>query len=105
MSILGQDNVALNHELKGIALAQLGNQYEAISELETAVSLADPIKYQPIRWAGRHQLAKLYRQQGREQEAQGVLSEGVRIAQTIAAGLTDESLRVTFLHSQKPQRH
>jgi len=97
--------VALNHELKGIALKELGNQDEAISALETAVSLADLIKYQPIRWASRHRLAKLYRQQGREQEAQGILSEGVRLIHTIATGLTDESLRATFLHSQKPQRY
>ncbi len=97
--------VALNHELAGMALAELGNQDEAIGELETAISLADAIQYQPIRWAGRHQLAELYRRNGREQEAQRILSEAAYIIRTIAAGLGDESLRARFLRSQKPQLH
>jgi len=97
--------VSLNHELKGMALAELGNMDEAIGALETAAALGDAIQYQPIRWASRHQLAELYRQNGREQEAQRTLSEAAHIIQTIAAGLTDESLRATFLHSQKPQLH
>jgi len=97
--------VALNHELRGIALKELGNQDEAISALEMAVSLADLIQYQPIRWASRQRLAEMYRQQGREQEAQRSLSEGTHIIHSIAAVLTDESLRGAFLRSQKPQRH
>jgi tetratricopeptide (TPR) repeat protein len=97
--------VALNHELKGAALAELGRVPEAIGALETAAALGDAIQYQPIRWASRHQLAELYRQNGRGPEAQRTLSEAAHIIQNIAAGLTDESLRATFLHSQKPQLH
>jgi DNA-binding SARP family transcriptional activator len=93
--------VALNHELKGVALVELGMTTEAIDELEIAVSLADTIQYQPIRCAGRHRLAELYRQNGREQEAQRTSSEATHIIQTIATGLTDEFLRAIFLRSQK----
>jgi DNA-binding SARP family transcriptional activator len=95
--------VALNHDLMGMALAELGKMDEAISELETAVSLADVIQYQPIRWAGRHQLAKLYHQNGREHETKNISSEAEHIIQTIATSLEDENLRVTFLKAALPQ--
>jgi len=95
--------VALNHELKGIALAELSKMDEAISELETAISLADATQYQPVRWGGRHQLAKLYRQNGRKQEAKNTSSEAKHIIQTIATALEDENLRATFLNAALPQ--
>ena len=41
--------VALNHELRGMALAELGNVDGAVAELRTAISLADTIQYQPTR--------------------------------------------------------
>jgi DNA-binding SARP family transcriptional activator len=88
--------VALNHELRGMALAQLGNMDEAIDELERAISMADVIQYQPIRWAGRRRLAKLYLQNDREQEARSAESEAEHIIQTIATSLEDEQLRATF---------
>ncbi|TEU20147.1 MAG: tetratricopeptide repeat protein [Anaerolineales bacterium] len=93
--------VALNHELKGAALADLGKTVEAMAELETAVSLADTIHYQPLRWAGRYQLAKLYRQSNREQEARAARWEAGNIIQAIAAQLTDESLRAAFLNAEQ----
>ena len=95
--------VALNHELKGMALAKLGNMDESISELETAVSLADVIQYQSIRWAGRRQLAKLYLQNDREQDARSIASEAEHIIQTIVTSLEDKYLRVTFLNAALPQ--
>jgi len=97
--------VALNHELRGMARAELGDMDEAIHELKTAISVADAIQTQPTRWGSRNQLAELYRRNGREPEAQRTLSEAAHIIQTIAAGLGDESLRATFLRSQKPQLH
>jgi tetratricopeptide (TPR) repeat protein len=95
--------VALNHELMGMALAELGSVDEAILAMETAISLADAIQYPPIRWASRHQLAKLYRQNGREQEAKNTSSEAAQIIQTIADALEDETLRATFLNAALPQ--
>ncbi|NOZ70614.1 MAG: AAA family ATPase [Chloroflexi bacterium] len=95
--------IALNHELKGTALAELGSIDEAIGELETAISLADTIQYQPIRWAGRQQLAKLYRRNDREREALNTSSEAKDIIQTIADALEAENLRVTFLSAALSQ--
>jgi hypothetical protein len=85
-----------------MALAALGKTDEAISELETAISLADVIQCQPIRWAGRHQLAKLYQRNGREQGAENALSEEEHIIQTIATSLEDKDLRVSFSNAALP---
>jgi len=95
--------VALSHELKGMALGELGNMGEATCELETAISLADLIQYQPIRWAGRRQLADLYHQDGREQEAHRSSSEAEDIIQTIATSLEDNNLRLAFLDLALPR--
>jgi predicted ATPase/DNA-binding SARP family transcriptional activator len=95
--------VALNHELKGMALAKLGRVDEAIGVTKAAISLADDIHYQPIRWASRHRLAELYRQNGREQESKNISSEAEHIIQTIASSLEDENLRVSFLNTALPQ--
>jgi len=94
--------VALNREMKGAAMAELGKMDNAISELKTAISLADVIQYQPIRWAGRHQLAKLYKQNGLEQEANNTSSEAEHIIQTIAAALDEKNLQTSFLNVALP---
>ena len=95
--------VALNHELRGKALAELGSIDKAIAALEAAVELADTIQYQPIRWGGRHQLAELYKQKGRERETQQTSSEAEDIIHAIADALEDEPLRNTFLNAALPR--
>jgi predicted ATPase/DNA-binding winged helix-turn-helix (wHTH) protein len=94
--------VALNHELKGRALANLGSVAEAIGELEKAVALADVIHYQPIRWGSRHTLAGLCKQNNRKQEAQRISSQAVHIIQTIAQALDDKTLQTSFLSAALP---
>ncbi|MBC8504943.1 MAG: AAA family ATPase [Anaerolineales bacterium] len=95
--------VALYNDLKGKALAELGNIDEAIASMETAIFLADDIQYQPIRWASRNHLAVLYHQKGRKKEAKNILAEAENIIQTIATALEDENLRATFLNAALPQ--
>jgi tetratricopeptide (TPR) repeat protein len=95
--------VALNHELKSIALANLGRADEAIEAAMTAITLADEIQYQPIRWASRQQLAELYHQKGRGQEAKKRSSEAKHIIETIATTIEDENLRAAFLNKALPQ--
>lgn len=95
--------VALNHELRGVALAGLGEVDEGIAAIEAALSLADAIQYQPIRWRGRHQLAELYKQNGREQKAQQTSSKAEGIIHAIADALEDETLRKTFLNTALPK--
>ena len=94
--------VALNHELRGMALATLGRVDEAIGATEKAISLADAIHFQPIRWAGRHQLAELFREKDRVQEAKDISSEAEHIIQTIAASLEDEGLQAAFMNAALP---
>ena len=94
--------IALNHELKGGALTNLGLVAEAIGELESAVALADVIHYQPIRWGSRHQLAELYKQNNRRQEAQRFSSQAVHIIQAIASALDDQTLQTSFLDAALP---
>jgi tetratricopeptide (TPR) repeat protein len=94
---------ALNHQLRGSALAELGMIDNAITELETSVSLADTIQYQPIRWDGRFQLAELFNQKGCEQEAQRLSVEAEDIIQTIASNIEDKSLQNIFLTSTPPK--
>lgn len=94
--------VSLNHELMGMALAELNRLDEAIIAMETAIHLADAIKYQSIRWASRHQLVEMYRQDNREQEAQRTSSEATHIIQVIAEELENETLRASFLKAAFP---
>lgn len=95
--------IALNHELRGMALEKLGNLDQAISELETAISIADIIQYQPIRWAGRLKLADLHRQNNHQRDADKTLAEAENIIQTIAGAIDDDKLRTTFLTTALPQ--
>jgi len=93
---------ALNHALRGQALAKLGHLDEAILELELAISLGDVIQYQPLRWSGRYQLAKLCRQCNSESDANKMVTEAENIIQTIAGAIDDENLRTTFLNTALP---
>lgn len=89
--------ITLNHELKGMILAKMRRDDEAIASTARAISLADEIQYQPSRWASRYRLADLYHKNGHIQEANNTISEAKRIIQTIATRLEDEALRATFL--------
>lgn len=91
--------IALNHQLRGSALAELGKTDNAIAAIEAAVALADTIQYQPIRWSGRYQLAELYSQMGYEQEAHQSSSKARDIIHAIADSIRDEPLRKTFLNA------
>ena len=92
--------VALNHELRGTALADMGQVADAMAELESAVALADDVSYQPLRWGSRYLLAKLYEKAGRCEEARARLAEAKQIIHAIAAELTDETLRSAFVSAE-----
>jgi predicted ATPase/DNA-binding SARP family transcriptional activator len=95
--------IALNHELMGLTLTSLGKRDQAARELKTAVILADEIQYQPIRWADRFHLAKLYQQNNQPQAAVETTSEAEVIIQAIAGALKDESLQSSFLNMTQSQ--
>jgi len=94
--------IALNRELKGAALRMSGRPSEATVELEAAVALADAIRYQPTRWAGRQMLAELYQREGREKESHRAASEAALIIETVASRLKDEALKDRFLQWLEP---
>src|SRR5690606_25507505 len=52
-----QKYVATSHALSGMALAQMGKVDQATSRLCSAVTIADQIGYQPLRWQCRWHLA------------------------------------------------
>jgi DNA-binding SARP family transcriptional activator len=91
--------VALNHELRGLAFGKLGSIDKSIAVIETAVSQADKIKYQPVRWRGRFQLAKLYKEKDRLQAAEQTSVEAKGIIQVIADELKDTNLKKIFINS------
>jgi len=91
--------IALNHELKGKALAEMGDIRKAITAMEAGIVMADEIQYQPIRWGTRLQLAELYKQTGRDEEAKQILAQAGEIIQAIATPIENESLRNTFLNT------
>jgi tetratricopeptide (TPR) repeat protein len=95
--------IALNHQLRASALRELGKINKAIAAYEAAVSLADKIQYQPIRWSSRYQLAELYKQLGDVQESQRSSSEAGDIVQAIAEAIEDETLRKIFLTTAVPE--
>jgi predicted ATPase len=95
--------VVLNHELKSKVLTNLGRVDEAIEVSKAAITLADEIQYQPIRWESRQQLAELYHQKGRGQEAKKRTSEAKHIIETIATSIEDENLRAAFVKKALPQ--
>jgi tetratricopeptide (TPR) repeat protein len=91
--------VALNYELMGVSLGNLGSNEKAITAIEQAISQADKIKYQPVRWRGRLQLAKLYKENDRLQDAEQTSAEAKGIIHIIADGLDDTSLKNIFINS------
>jgi predicted ATPase/DNA-binding SARP family transcriptional activator len=92
--------VALNHELSGMALADLGQATGAMAELKSALALADGVSYQPLRWGGRYWLARFYEQAGQGEEARANLAEAKQIIHAIATELTDKLLRSAFLGAE-----
>ena len=95
--------IALYHQLRGKALSELGHLDKAIAANKAAVSLADAIQYQPIRWSCRYQLGELYKQKGWKQESQQIKSESGDIIFSIADAIEDETLRKIFLDTAQPK--
>ena len=100
---LARKYIALNHQLRGSALAEMGKIDNAITAIEAAVSLADTIQYQPIRWSSRYQLADLYYQTGYEQKSRRTSSEARVIIYGIADAIEDESLKQKFINVALPK--
>jgi DNA-binding SARP family transcriptional activator len=100
-----QKYVALNLEVRGRALASLNMPAEASAELASAIDLADKISYQPLRWKARSRLAALYTETGQQEGSLALLTEAQCIISSVAAGLTDDTLRAALLASEPDLLH
>lgn len=86
--------------LRGQTLLALGRLQEAeqevIAALKTAIELGNP----PQLWKTHVALGDLRRAQGRTENARRAYGEALSVIEGVAAGLIDERLRETFLHSE-----
>jgi tetratricopeptide (TPR) repeat protein len=88
---------ALNHELTGLAQSALGDMDAAIAHLKEALTLADRMTYQPLRWQARHRLAALCAACGEDARAAVVAEQARQIVNEVAEKLADPSRRRIFL--------
>ena len=96
-------NVVKGRRLKGQALLAQGNVSEAQAELAAALEIAEEIGNPPQLWKTHAALGKLRSEQGRPDDARNAYERALAVIEGVAAGLTDESLRETFLSSDHVQ--
>jgi predicted ATPase/class 3 adenylate cyclase len=92
-------NVVKGRRLRGQALIAKGQLGEAEKELSTALEVAKGAGNPPQLWKTWAAIAELRRAQGRADDARGGYREALSVIDEVAATLTDEHLRKTFLGS------
>jgi class 3 adenylate cyclase/tetratricopeptide (TPR) repeat protein len=96
-------NVVKARRLRGQALLTQGKPAAAASEVATALRVAREVGNPPQLWKTLAALGELRRAQGRAGEAREAYGEALGVIERVAAGLTDEALRATFLASPRVQ--
>lgn len=89
--------------LQGQALAAQGRLDLAEQELDAALVMAKQVANPPQLWKTFVALGDLRRAQGRTEDAGHAYRDALAVIEGVAAGLTDESLRATFLASDHVQ--
>jgi class 3 adenylate cyclase/tetratricopeptide (TPR) repeat protein len=97
-------HVAMARRLKGRALLAQGKLDPAEPELIAALKLTEEVGNPPQIWKSHAALGDLRAAQGRADQARQAYHDAVAVIDRVAAGLTDESLRATFLASDHVQR-
>jgi DNA-binding CsgD family transcriptional regulator len=92
-------NLVKSHLLSGRAHLMQGRPREAIEALAECVALADEIAHGSLRWQGRLWLGHALRAMRRD--AADIYREGMDHVASLARGLDDDQLRVTFLSSER----
>jgi tetratricopeptide (TPR) repeat protein len=96
-------NVVKGRRLRGQALLAQGKLAEAEKELATALEIAEEIGNPPQLWKTYAALGDLRQAQGKAADARKAYQGALAVIDGVAVGLTDESLRETFLRSDHVQ--
>jgi class 3 adenylate cyclase/tetratricopeptide (TPR) repeat protein len=96
-------NIVKGRRLRGQALLAQGKPAEAEQELAAALEIAKEIGNPPQLWKTHAALDDLRQTQGQPEEARRAYRDALAVIDGVAAGLSDESLRETFLGSDHVQ--
>jgi hypothetical protein len=96
----GRKYVVRARRARGRALLAQGKLDEAEWEIEAALSLAIDVANPPQLWRTQAALGELRQSQGRPEEARRAYADASRVIDNVAAGLSHEHLRNTFLESE-----
>ena len=92
-------NIVKGRRLRGQVFLAQGKLVEADRELTTALEVAREIGNPPQVWKTHVALGDLREAQGRAAEARRAYRDALAVIDGVAARLSDESLRETFLSS------
>jgi tetratricopeptide (TPR) repeat protein len=95
--------IVKGRRLRGQALVAQGRLELAEQELDSGLVMAKQVANPPQLWKTYVALGELRRAQGRTEDARQAYRDALAVIETVAAGLTDESLRPTFLASDHVQ--
>jgi class 3 adenylate cyclase/tetratricopeptide (TPR) repeat protein len=93
-------NVIKGRRLRGQVLMAQGLLDEAEQELSAALAVAVEVGNPPQLWKTHAAIGELRGAQGRPEEARRAYVEALSIMEGVAASLTDEQMRETFLRSK-----
>ncbi len=92
-------NIVKGHSLRGQAHLARGNLHHAEQELAAALQVASEVGNPPQLWRTHAAIGDLRAAQGRPADARLAFQDALAVIDRVAAGLTDEVLRMTFLGS------
>jgi tetratricopeptide (TPR) repeat protein len=96
-------NMVKGRRLRGQVFLAQGELAEAERELVTALEMAREVGNPPQLWKTHAVLGELRQAQGRADEARQAYQDALTVIEEVAASLSDESLRETFLGSDHVQ--
>ena len=96
-------NIVKGRRLRGQVFLAQGKLAEAEKELATALEIAQEIGNPPQLWNTHAALGDLRQAQGRVDDGRQAYRDALAVIEGVAAGLSDESLRETFLSSDHVQ--
>jgi tetratricopeptide (TPR) repeat protein len=93
-------NIIKGRRLRGQVFMAQGRLDEAVQELSAALDIAGEVGNPPQLWKTHAAIGELRWAQGRPEEAHRAYREALSIIEGVAASITDERIRETFLQSK-----